>query len=129
MTQQTTLHLPIQRQWYELIKSGVKVEEYRQIKPHWIKRMFIFDDYEYFDIMEIKYQLCENIANGSMILQAEHKHFDTVTLRNDYGKNAPTMIVECLGITVGKGNPDWGAPDEQVFIIKLGNILKESNND
>ena len=24
-------------------------------------------------------------------------------------------------ITIGKGNPEWGAPKEDVFIIKLGN--------
>ena len=23
-------------------------------------------------------------------------------------------------ITIGKGNPEWGAPNEDVFIIKLG---------
>ena len=23
-------------------------------------------------------------------------------------------------ITIGKGNPEWGAPDKEVFIIKLG---------
>ena len=26
----------------------------------------------------------------------------------------------CEGITIGKGNPEWGAPEEDVFIIKLG---------
>lgn len=30
----------------------------------------------------------------------------------------------CEGITIGKGNPAWGAPeDEEVFIIKLGKRL------
>lgn len=27
---------------------------------------------------------------------------------------------KCEGITIGNGNPDWGAPQEEVFIIKLG---------
>ena len=25
--------------------------------------------------------------------------------------------------TIGKGNPEWGAPTEDVFIIKLGNKI------
>ena len=107
--QQTTLLLPIKRQWYDMIKSGVKKEEYREIKDYWKVRL----------------------AHGWLFNRNNIvcKDFDTVTLRNGYGKNDPTLVVECLGITVGKGNPDWGAPEEQVFIIKLGNILKESNND
>ena len=27
---------------------------------------------------------------------------------------------KCEGITIGRGNPAWGAPEEEVFIIKLG---------
>ena len=30
------------------------------------------------------------------------------------------MTFECKGITIGKGNIEWGAPDNDVFIIKLG---------
>ena len=41
------------------------------------------------------------------------------------GQGSPvTMLVECLGISVGKGRPEWGAPeDKEVFIIKLGKRL------
>ena len=37
------------------------------------------------------------------------------------------MQVDCVEITAGIGNPDWGAPDYPVFIIKLGEILKTKN--
>lgn len=30
---------------------------------------------------------------------------------------------KCDGISIGNGNPDWGAPEEEVFIIKLGERL------
>jgi hypothetical protein len=30
------------------------------------------------------------------------------------------MTFELEKITIGKGKPEWGAPDEDVFIIKLG---------
>lgn len=36
------------------------------------------------------------------------------------GYTNTTMTFKCESITIGKGNPDWGAPEEKVFIIKLG---------
>lgn len=33
------LHLPLKKGWYEMIESGVKTEEYREIKPYWAKRL------------------------------------------------------------------------------------------
>lgn len=37
-----------------------------------------------------------------------------------YGYTKRTMTFEIESITIGKGNPEWGAPTEDVFIIKLG---------
>lgn len=34
-----TLHLPLKAKWYEMIESGVKTEEYREIKPYWENRI------------------------------------------------------------------------------------------
>jgi hypothetical protein len=33
------LHLTLKKEWYDMIASGVKKEEYREIKPHWNKRL------------------------------------------------------------------------------------------
>lgn len=33
------LDLPIKKKWFDLIKSGEKLEEYREIKPHWNSRI------------------------------------------------------------------------------------------
>ena len=38
------LHLNLDAKWFDLIESGVKVEEYREIKPYWIAR-FDFDEF------------------------------------------------------------------------------------
>ena len=37
------------------------------------------------------------------------------------------MLFELKEITIGTGNPDWGAPPYEVFIIKLGK--REDFND
>ena len=33
------LYLPLKKQWYEMIESGEKKEEYRLLKPYWEKRL------------------------------------------------------------------------------------------
>lgn len=34
-----TLDLVLKRNWYDMIASGTKTEEYREIKPYWEKRL------------------------------------------------------------------------------------------
>lgn len=35
----TTLFLPLKKEWYNLIDDGIKLEEYREVKPYWSKRI------------------------------------------------------------------------------------------
>jgi len=35
-----TLHLTIKKKWFDMILSGAKTEEYREIKPYWTKRFY-----------------------------------------------------------------------------------------
>lgn len=99
-----TLHLPLKKKWYEMIESGVKTEEYREIKPYWVKR------------------LTEIVPNydlgryGHIAKKFTHIKFS-------YGYTKRTMTFECKGIRIGKGRPEWGAPDKEVFIIELGERL------
>jgi len=34
-----TIHLFLKSKWYDMIASGIKTEEYREIKPYWCKRI------------------------------------------------------------------------------------------
>lgn len=38
-----TLTLSLKKKWFDMIASGEKTEEYREIKPYWEKRLL---DYE-----------------------------------------------------------------------------------
>lgn len=98
------LHLPLKAKWYEMIESGVKTEEYREIKPYWEKRL-----------MCNKWNFCTDS------LYHIPQKFDAVKF--SYGYTKRTMTFECKDITIGKGNPEWGAPEDLVFIIKLGKRL------
>ena len=35
-----TLDLVLKGKWFDMIKEGIKREEYREIKPYWTKRLF-----------------------------------------------------------------------------------------
>ena len=34
------LTLTVSKQWFDMIVSGEKTEEYREIKPYWVARLF-----------------------------------------------------------------------------------------
>lgn len=34
------LHLTLEKKWFDMIRSGEKHQEYREIKPCWTKRIF-----------------------------------------------------------------------------------------
>ena len=95
------LHLTLKKQWFDMIASGEKKEEYREIKPHW------------------KARLC----CGFPTLLSE-KDFDVVKFTNGYSKNAPCITLSWEGMDVREGRPEWGAePRKKYFVIKLGEIV------
>ena len=99
-----TLYLPLKKEWYEMIESGVKTEEYREIKPYWSKRLTGVEH----PLFSVRYGYRSANQNG-------YTH-----IKFSYGYTKRTMTFELKGITIGKGKKEWGASDEDVFIIKLG---------
>jgi hypothetical protein len=88
-----TLHLTLKKKWFDMIASGEKKEEYRDIKPYWEVRL-------------------------------RARKYDTITFRNGYAKDAPTITVKLTGMTRGIGYEEWGAPKRTVFILHLGRVVK-----
>jgi len=88
------LHLTLKKEWFDMIDSGVKKEEYREIKPYWTKRFFNED--------------------GST------KDYDIIRFKNGYNSDSPVFNVEFKGIRLGKGNPDWGGDKNNVYILIFG---------
>lgn len=99
------LHLTLKKKWFDMILSGVKKEEYREVKAYWSVRFI----------------------NESSFLP-QFKKYDIIRFTNGYSPNSPSFDIECKGITIGLGKKEWGAPvPEQTFIISLGNILSRKN--
>lgn len=89
------LHLTLRKNWFDLIDSGIKKEEYREIKAYWQKRF-------------AKLLLNDNLP-------------DIVSFKNGYAKNAPVTEWEFQGIRIDYGRYEWGAePDKLYYVILLG---------
>lgn len=89
------LELTIKKKWFDMIASGEKKEEYREIKKHWISR------------------LCEtkNMLDGC-------KEWFAVRFTNGYSKSSPTILLECYGVDFGYGKKEWGAIEGREYRIK-----------
>lgn len=118
------LHLPLKKEWYEMIESGVKTEEYRDLSEYWISRLTRYGDDEklngrlYANFLSTSPNVLKlNIEGGIMRLV----EFEAVKF--SYGYTKRTMTFQCDGVSIGKGKAEWGAPDNDVFIIKLGKKL------
>lgn len=108
------LHLTLKKKWFDLIASGEKKEEYRELKPYWESRFI--DTYPSYNVSLLQ-------AMNGMGMVA----FDRIIFRNGYSKDAPKIEVECKGIFIGTAKPEWSDnwPGD-VFIIKLGDIIHKS---
>ena len=87
-----------------MIESGIKTEEYREIKPYWTRRFIGMNQ----PLFSFRYGYKQANVKG-------YTH-----VKFSYGYTKRIMTFEIKEITIGKGNPEWGAPKEDVFIIKLG---------
>lgn len=131
-----TLKLTLKKQWFDMIASGVKKEEYREIKPYFISRLTnVGSGWRPEARQEVEFYLkygdetTQNIKPTISQMQKRginFENYDAVEFTNGYGKHRPQITLECLGIEIGQGNCKWGAPLEDVFIIKLGNRINKT---
>jgi len=137
------LTLILIQQWFIDTLKGIKPEEYRAITPYWAKRLLCMENGDNlskcysegtinFICRSLKwYNL--NFKSIEDVLTTYHirfKDFEATDFRNGYKslKEVPRFIIENKGITIGKGNPDWGyVGDENVFIIHHGRVLEQFN--
>ena len=92
------LVLPIKKKWFEMIVSGEKKEEYREIKPYYDSR---FERY-----------LPKETEPGEYEVQA----FDII-FRNGYDYNSPAVKCKCM-VDIRKGKEEWGA-DKRKKVLRI----------
>lgn len=118
------LTLTVSKQWFDMIVADEKTEEYREIKPYWVARLFQNNS----NIVDMKY-LASGLAGRTDLLKkyidAQRivlKQYTHVLFINGYLKDSPRIEKEIESITIGKPKkclcPDkW--LDTEFFIIKF----------
>lgn len=118
------LTLLIKKKWFDMILSGEKKEEYREIKSYWTKRFINLcglgdkpncNENIFVQLLMLRTNMC---ADGYLF----------VSFRNGYNKNSPSFIAKCT-LSVGTGKEEWGAEkDKEYFILTVQEILKGSED-
>jgi len=99
-----TLTLSLKKQWFDLIKAGIKKEEYREIKPYWKKRL-------------------RNVVLKTALstVYEGFQKYDHLVFTLGYPKADDTerrLTFKKPRISIGTGRPEWGAvPGKNYFVI------------
>ncbi len=120
------LTLPIQKKWYDMILSGEKKEEYREIKQYYETRfrnlfgaITIYPSSIFSD--RSKYELLQGEAVPEEIRK---DRVQEIIFRNGYSKNSKAIKARCR-LWIGKGRPKWGAsPDKQYYVLEILSVEK-----
>lgn len=97
------LHLNLKKKWFDMILSGEKKEEYREISAYWTR-----------------------VFSSHVRIKGMNYHPSDVIIcfSNGYSKDRRQFKIECNGLRVGRGRYSWGgSEDKQFFILSLGNIV------
>lgn len=115
------LQLSLKKQWFEMTKSGIKTEDYREINEYWFKRLIKKDNFELFDNFV---SLLPSVYELEPLL----KYFETNTMTLGYPKAGNTERIIKLkhaGIEIRTGKIEWGAePNKIYFVIKHGSLAE-----
>lgn len=126
------LSLTVSKEWFDMIVSGEKNEEYRVIKDFWMSRLLLikdekFKDFDKYDKLHVgkTFEMLidintikEKLNNGTM----KFVPFTHVLFKNGYYDDSPKVEKEIESITIGK--PKKGLClgkwlDHEFFIIKF----------
>jgi hypothetical protein len=118
------LTITVSKRWFEMISDEKKDEEYREIKPYWVARLFQNNS----NIVDVRHlalalagrtDLLKKYIDAQRIVLKQYTH---VLFINGYRKDSPRIEKKIESITIGKPKkglcPDkW--IDTEFFIIKF----------
>ena len=117
MRNKTTLTLALKRKWFDLIKSGVKHEEYRECSEYWISRFVkLCTEFEYLYLGHPGM-----LDERRKMISAGGLKCDTLVFTLGYPKKTDTsrrLVFKNPKIRIDTGRPEWGAePKKRYFVI------------
>ena len=120
------LQLSLKRNWFEMTKSGVKTEDYRELTPYWCSRLLLYGG----EKRSSDYWLTRvNFSNVNISISGyiSSARFENNIMTLGYPKSTDSeriLKLEHKGIEIREGNPDWGAEVGKLYIvIKHGKML------
>ena len=112
------LTLPIKRKWFEMILSGEKKEEYREIKPYYEVR---FQNLFGVVLLERNGTIKE-ILRGVLPKSIQRDEVQEIIFRLGYAKEARKIKCKCT-LSLGTGKEEWGAvPEERYFVLRIKEV-------
>ena len=116
--------LTVNKQWFDKILSGEKTEEYREIKPYWVARLF-HNNSNIVDVRNLASSLAGRTDLFKKYIEAQRivsKQYTHVLFINGYRKDSQRIEKEIKSIAIGK--PKKGLCPEkwietEFFIIKF----------
>lgn len=104
------LTLSVKKEWFDKIVSGEKKEEYREIKPYWIKRLTTN--------CEVVYDVVAETYCGKVL----YRPYTHVLFINGYGDDKPRIEKEIVSIDIDRPLRGW-CPDDflgkEFFVIRF----------
>lgn len=128
------LSLNLKKKWFDLILSGKKTEEYREIKPFWCARFILING----EKKSFKYWVnwfSELKHDPSTIIQMQVDHgimsfidYSEVSFLNGMTPPVPQFMIKLNSIEIKEGNKKWGAePFTNYFTLTLGRLINSRN--
>ncbi len=120
------LHLTLTKKWFKRHLED-KPEDYRRISAYWLVRLFQYTNGHRIRTEEAVMMLAEWLDGQYDLRHIEPIKYDAAEAKNGYSATAPMFRKKYHTVEIGVGNPEWGAPDDPVFILKLGAVLETRN--
>jgi len=99
------LQMTLKRKWFDMIESGEKKEEYREVKPFWDSRLLPLVD------KPLPADTVVRFYNGGYC-----------------GGSLPMIEVVLHSVTIGEGRPRWGAAKgTNYYVLSLGQVVERRN--
>lgn len=112
------LTLPIKGKWFDMIVSGEKKEEYREIKPYYEVRL-----QNLFGVVLLERKgSVEEILRGVLPKSIQRDEVQEIIFRHGYSKEARKIKCKCR-LALGEGKEEWGAvPGTKYFILQIEEV-------
>lgn len=132
---QKTLNLHVTKKWFDMTKSGLKTEDYREINDYWVRRLIEFDKDVEADVLDDFINNLRNCRKNSeypSIILADYgasiKFFGYNCVLHAYPKKTDTskrLLYYHEGIEIREGNPENGAEQGKIYFCIMHRNINE----